>query len=644
MHGAEYTWTKELCEADSDGDGQTNGQELGDPCCVWVAGQTDTAYMMGFSPSHPGHAGSKQGPDYAAPSCSDAGPTPTLEQLIFNPGEEQRHVDWRIKNYTIPNARTTYVDFVFNFDDVDHDLFHIVLGEAIVDQPRHLHHYVVSGYADRIDPELEGVALTDDELPDAFKGPGNALSGWAPGSKIWAAPLFAGTPVGEAARVRSFKVNVHFTDGDLHPGSISQDGLRMYYTPTLREHAVDQSTPLWISQNPNMVIPPGAGRWFVTRTCEVQDPCEDATEEEVRAITADWGIDDDMSCPILAWAGGCDHEEVGEYISFFCPKSCKVDDCSGFKEDGTLPIYGINYHAHLLGTEMYFTLKRDGLVHNLASTSVWHYDDQKTFDLLPYNLSIRVGDVLQSTCVFNSAQREGMTTFYLETVDEMCIHALSTIRHTSMPKPVLPFVCKGQAWTGQLSADEDALFIAESHPIETAELVYEPDIIGSLDDHQPLLPTHLCPDGSQAMPDMCQATSGEMEWSDDLCCAARDHVGPLAVSSCRGDTVRVVGQPCYMYKALNTVLYSYMCCTPWTTTNTTETATSYTSTTATVSTSTTTAHAATRTQTTDSQQGLGQGGPRAQTTEAQSQISGAAPSTRGTWAGVTAILAAVLGS
>eukprot|EP00429_Kryptoperidinium_foliaceum_P126744 CAMPEP_0176321626 /NCGR_PEP_ID=MMETSP0121_2-20121125/71450_1 /TAXON_ID=160619 /ORGANISM="Kryptoperidinium foliaceum, Strain CCMP 1326" /LENGTH=150 /DNA_ID=CAMNT_0017664083 /DNA_START=12 /DNA_END=464 /DNA_ORIENTATION=- len=28
-------WTKELCEADSDGDGQSNGHELGDPNCTW---------------------------------------------------------------------------------------------------------------------------------------------------------------------------------------------------------------------------------------------------------------------------------------------------------------------------------------------------------------------------------------------------------------------------------------------------------------------------------------------------------------------------------------------------------------------------------------------------------------------------------
>ena len=32
------TWTQELCNADSDNDGRTNGEELGDPNCLWSAG------------------------------------------------------------------------------------------------------------------------------------------------------------------------------------------------------------------------------------------------------------------------------------------------------------------------------------------------------------------------------------------------------------------------------------------------------------------------------------------------------------------------------------------------------------------------------------------------------------------------------
>jgi hypothetical protein len=50
---ASYKWTKELCNSDSDGDGATNGEELGDPCCVWTKGNpllTPPTYKL----SHPG--------------------------------------------------------------------------------------------------------------------------------------------------------------------------------------------------------------------------------------------------------------------------------------------------------------------------------------------------------------------------------------------------------------------------------------------------------------------------------------------------------------------------------------------------------------------------------------------------------------
>ena len=33
-----FTWTEELCNMDSDGDGRSNGVELGDPDCVWMKG------------------------------------------------------------------------------------------------------------------------------------------------------------------------------------------------------------------------------------------------------------------------------------------------------------------------------------------------------------------------------------------------------------------------------------------------------------------------------------------------------------------------------------------------------------------------------------------------------------------------------
>jgi len=40
FYGAGQTWNKAFCMADADGDGQTNGLEMGDPCCRWSVGQT----------------------------------------------------------------------------------------------------------------------------------------------------------------------------------------------------------------------------------------------------------------------------------------------------------------------------------------------------------------------------------------------------------------------------------------------------------------------------------------------------------------------------------------------------------------------------------------------------------------------------
>ncbi|KAG2772186.1 hypothetical protein JG687_00014689 [Phytophthora cactorum] len=55
MIDADFHWTKEFCMKDSDGDGQTNGQELGDPCCEFVFRKSPKVrWTEGVS--HPGDA------------------------------------------------------------------------------------------------------------------------------------------------------------------------------------------------------------------------------------------------------------------------------------------------------------------------------------------------------------------------------------------------------------------------------------------------------------------------------------------------------------------------------------------------------------------------------------------------------------
>ena len=60
---AGHTWTTALCNADTDGDGFSNGAELGDPACVWTSGATPSR-TTGIS--HPGYADSTPPPDTTA--------------------------------------------------------------------------------------------------------------------------------------------------------------------------------------------------------------------------------------------------------------------------------------------------------------------------------------------------------------------------------------------------------------------------------------------------------------------------------------------------------------------------------------------------------------------------------------------------
>ncbi|RHY32303.1 hypothetical protein DYB32_002656 [Aphanomyces invadans] len=62
-------WTAELCQADSDGDGATNGEELGDPCCTWKVGAT----LSTTTATHPGKADMFTADQLKALKCATGG-------------------------------------------------------------------------------------------------------------------------------------------------------------------------------------------------------------------------------------------------------------------------------------------------------------------------------------------------------------------------------------------------------------------------------------------------------------------------------------------------------------------------------------------------------------------------------------------
>ncbi|KAF1325612.1 hypothetical protein FI667_g9059, partial [Globisporangium splendens] len=68
-------WNTALCQADSDGDGFTNGQEMGDPCCTWTP--TSTASLVTEGLSDPNDASKKPSNAALIAGCSASGSSKT---------------------------------------------------------------------------------------------------------------------------------------------------------------------------------------------------------------------------------------------------------------------------------------------------------------------------------------------------------------------------------------------------------------------------------------------------------------------------------------------------------------------------------------------------------------------------------------
>jgi len=63
-----HQWTEALCKLDSDGDGATNGEELGDPCCEWKAG----APIKAGTPTQPGKKDTFTATQLSAMKCASS--------------------------------------------------------------------------------------------------------------------------------------------------------------------------------------------------------------------------------------------------------------------------------------------------------------------------------------------------------------------------------------------------------------------------------------------------------------------------------------------------------------------------------------------------------------------------------------------
>lgn len=410
-----FKWTEDLCKKDSDGDGLTNGEELGDPCCVWEFESLPLPNFATHDVSHPGVAASVSATKRTT-SCSGArkpGPATTKPQDgFFNPGEEGKTVDMMINGFKVPSRhRTTYVTFAVDFDApecIDNTCYMVGI-EAIVDKRFLLHHYVVDACTKRWPEDKRGEKV-------GYKSHGGDLADcdihvglWAPGADpMFEAPGVAGIPFGGDVgyTFRGFFLQMHYDNPGGVTGEVDRSGIRVHYvTAPRQQHGLGWISAAELNNLPNRIaaIPPKQERYHISRVCTVTGL------EEPASISAIW------------------------------------------------------FHGHQLVREFQTELYRRGQRSVLWKETSWHFGDQFHYTLEAANLKVYNGDVFVSSCVYNSTERDTTTNIYFATTDEMCFSHLQYYPHAGKGAQ-----CDGQydhriVFHGPLEKDEDLRDVYTRH-------------------------------------------------------------------------------------------------------------------------------------------------------------------------------------
>ncbi|XP_067660247.1 dopamine beta-hydroxylase-like [Haliotis asinina] len=248
-------WSKELCQKDSDGDGMTNGQELGDPDCVWSPGQFPKRTS---NISHPGICD-----PWGSPQCTAKNDwvSCTAGEFICNATKEPE-----VKNFTlrypptrVPPTETNYYCMTFDvseYIDMSHD-YHLIATKPEINNSNVMHHIVLFGCND-------DAVMPDHATPCYMsqKGCTQFLGLWTLGLDGTCEYEEAGYRIGRSGSKRMV-MQFHWTNPELRSDYVDSSGMTLYYTPKLRKYDAGFLT----TGQMYLEIPPGVKRSTFESTC-----------------------------------------------------------------------------------------------------------------------------------------------------------------------------------------------------------------------------------------------------------------------------------------------------------------------------------------------------------------------------------------
>jgi hypothetical protein len=205
---AGYTWTTDLCQLDSDGDGRTNGEELGDPLCVWTEGSTP---VRTTDISHPGLPDNPNKPGFCTPVNSYA------DSFV---------VPLKVSNLEVPQNSTAYacqqitIDTSMFLGDANETNSYIVKIEPDIDRAANVQHILLqecTGYQN----------TTDGACPQAGSVCDRITYAWGPTDTEFCLPHFVGMPV---SNTKYYMIKIYYKNPALTSGLLDNSGFNLTIT------------------------------------------------------------------------------------------------------------------------------------------------------------------------------------------------------------------------------------------------------------------------------------------------------------------------------------------------------------------------------------------------------------------------------
>lgn len=250
------SWTADLCNADSDGDGRTNGEELGDPSCVWTEGSIPAA-TSGLS--HPGVCEPTNSTDCISKNgweidCSE-GADFACEGVD---APETQAVTMAFARTLVPAVETTYICQAF---DIPGDReYHIIGWKPEIDNADVMHHTLIYGCPAGIDgfDQPRGCGMVQNSCTVL-------LGGWTLGSSGSCVLPNQGFLAGQGHYTK-IVMEHHWNNPGMVADYYDSSGLTLYMTPTLRPNNLG----MLITGQQRLEIPPGRLSWTVESNCPAQ--------------------------------------------------------------------------------------------------------------------------------------------------------------------------------------------------------------------------------------------------------------------------------------------------------------------------------------------------------------------------------------